>query len=247
MFLFVINLFLLAACNDEQSTDNSCNADYSGDNSATISIDSNNDSSQDSSGSNEKYIVKFFNEDDLISSEEVSSFKELTVPKITIPNSFFKEWEGFPEALADNYDLKAVFDKTESTKNAIGFDSVYIGSGEEFAITMRITGIVDFCGVSFEIIFEDDQFEFIDVVEADEYAVYKYNETSKSLKYEFVCSENILTDVDLCKIKIKPGSLNGGSQLNVMVKDCFKFNNSNDDVIDADYTLFNEKIIVMGA
>ncbi|MBR1675891.1 MAG: hypothetical protein IJ706_01080 [Clostridia bacterium] len=193
---------------------------------------------------NEEYIVNFINNDVVIKREEVPGIDSIRFPKITLGDAFFKEWSGLPVELNNNCDLVSVVDEVKNVRNAIGYDAVYAHIGNNIDINIRITGQVDICGVSMEIHFSTD-FEFVDVIDADPYSVYHFNPETQVLKCEFVSGYNINSEVDLLSIRLKATSVNNLNKLNIIINDCYKFNQNGDDLIDSEYNLFNEKLIII--
>lgn len=239
LFTIVFMVFALCACGRH----NSPNTESTTSNTEDIH-ESTERKNEDSEA--EKCMVRFYEIDGTLSySEEVK--KGCAVNSIPHGsdrlNAFFAGWGAPTGVITENKSLTALYDEVEGVKNAIGYNCVYSKMDEECVVDISVTGEVNFSSLEIKINL-GTELQYINEVYCDNSAFVHYSPEEKTVYIAMAFRKNITETIDICSLKVKTSSTSSQSvPFSIEVED-IAYINDEDEIVSADYSVFNENIVV---
>lgn len=237
-------LIVLSGCSIRDPSLHQSDSNEIADNTSSITNVQESDTTIDDTRYYKVYFKNF--DGSVITSVEVEEGEPVScVPQIHSPaNAFFAGWDSSLNDICERKSINATFDFVSNVRNAIGFDSVYVREGEPFEIVISIAGKVNFSSAEFEIILNED-IDFIEISYCDSSAYCNYSTNNNKVYVAMAFANNVQETVDICSIKCNLKDENfSDNAIQIKVVDISYINETN-DIVDAEFTVFNEKIIVL--
>ena len=191
-------------------------------------------------------VVRFLNTDySEISVQEIPLSGNAVAPKLnSVPaQTIFSGWDKPLDNIQDDTNFMPVYQNVSNVDNAIGFNTIYVSSGSEFDVDILIAGKVQFASTEMKLSYNGTAISVLDITPCAGYVAYHHNEEQCTINFSLASASNITGEMTLLRLHCRAEVKTTDSPLSISVTD-LSITNEQGDILDGQYTLFNEKIII---